>query len=474
MSKTSWLREPYLRWPVRASAIAVIGPALVTLLAALPGTIPTEIAALLYIPAVVMAAAVGGPISGLGAALLSFQAMNYYFTDPLYTFGINNTDLVALSVFMAVAIAIGMLVAATISGRVRVEKKEMEARVLNQLATRLLSGEAVEEVLRRFARSLVDMFRLARCEIVTDVTQGSIIAAQNGSEPGSQGQVFTAPLVAKGRQIGKLEVEVDATRSPLDRDERDVMRAFAGQMALALEGMRLSDEVRGARLDAEANRLRATLFSSVTHDLRTPLSSITASVTSLLDGEDFSPSAKQEHLEMIRGEAERLNRLVANLLDMSRMRAGVLVPAKAPAAIEEVIESVLKRLRPQFGDRYVKLLFQDTLPEVPMDVVQIDQVITNLIENALKFSPPGSPLTISAHRWEGAVRVIVADSGPGIPKDEQDRLFEPFERGDGQHGPGTGLGLAIAKAIIVAHGGRIWVEDSPDAGLAVAFELLIK
>ncbi|HVF54346.1 MAG TPA: ATP-binding protein [Actinomycetota bacterium] len=470
MSKTSWLRMPYIRWPVRSTGIAVVGPGIITSLAALPGQIPVEIASLLYVPAVVGAAAVGGPISGLGAALLSFLALNYYFRGPISGLGIDNpSDLISLTVFMIVALAIGMLLASALASRERTAKREMEARLLNRLATRLLSGEAPEIVLTKFAESVVEMFDLAGCVIRTDVTTDVIVVGDNDGG----GERYVAPMVSKDDVIGRIELVTGARRNALDPTEREVFRGFAGQVALALEGVRLSEEVRGARLDAEANRLRATLFSSVTHDLRTPLSSITAAVTSLLDREShFTPETHEEHLEMIRQEAQRLNRMVANLLDMSRMRAGVLVPSKVPASVDEVIESVLSRLRPHLRLRHVRVALEENLPEVPMDVVQIDQVLTNLIENAVKFSPEGSPIEIAAGRTDRGVRVLVADNGPGIPAEERERLFEPFERGDGQQGPGTGLGLAIAKAIVVAHGGSIWVEEVDGSGLAVAFELV--
>lgn len=473
MSRTSWLREPYLRWPVRATAVAVIAPGIVTLIAALIRDVPTEVAALLYIPAVVGAAAVGGPISGLGAALLSFTAMNYYVSRPLYSLGIDKTtDLIALVVFTIVALSIGMLLASVLASRARIERREMAARLLTQLSTRLLSGELVEEVLRRFATSAVEMFRLTRCEITTDMTAAPVavnglVHAANGSQP------FKAPLLSKGREIGKIEVTPDARRGgALDQDDREMLRTFAGQMALALEGVRLSEEARRARLEAEANKLRATLYSSVTHDLRTPLSSITASVTSLMAGaEAFSAQSRMQHLETIKDEADRLNRIVTNLLDMSRMKTGSLEPKKTPTAIDEVIENVLARLKPLLKERPVTLDVEEDLPDVPMDVVQIDQVITNLVENAIKFSPPGSPIAIETGSDGDAIHVVVSDSGPGIPRHEQDRLFQPFERGDEQLGPGTGLGLAIARAIVEAHGGRIWVEASERGGLAVSFAL---
>jgi two-component system, OmpR family, sensor histidine kinase KdpD len=209
----------------------------------------------------------------------------------------------------------------------------------------------------------------------------------------------------------------------------------------------------------------------VTHDLRTPLASITASVTTLQDtAAELSPDDRLELLETIRQEAERLNRLVGNLMDLSRLRAGALVPSKRPTAIDEVIEGVLVRMEPTLRRHRLNVLLREDLPDVPMDVVQVDQVLTNILENATKFSPPGSEITVQAARWEGSVQVRISNQGTAIPPSMRDRVFEPFVRADESRG-GTGLGLAIAQAIVVAHGGTIWIEDAPGGGTGVVFRL---
>jgi two-component system sensor histidine kinase KdpD len=246
----------------------------------------------------------------------------------------------------------------------------------------------------------------------------------------------------------------------------------ARALSLAEERSRLDAEARDAREQAETNRIRAALFSSVTHDLRTPLASITAAVTSLLaDDARFTPEDRHDLLETIHQEADRLNKVVGNLLDLSRMRAGALVPAKAAALVDEVIEGVIARLEPALRYHLLEVSLPDDLPEVPMDIVQIDQVLTNLLENSAKFSPRGARITVAARRQLTAVRVHVADEGRGIPVEDRKRVFEPFVRGE--ESQGTGLGLSIARAIIEAHGGKIWIEDGLTCGVAVVFELPI-
>jgi two-component system sensor histidine kinase KdpD len=208
----------------------------------------------------------------------------------------------------------------------------------------------------------------------------------------------------------------------------------------------------------------------VTHDIKTPLAAIMAAVTSLIEGSGFTEDERHEHLDTIRQETERLHRVVNNLLDVARLRAGALVATKVPSAIDEVMESTLNRLRPLFGDRLVEIRVGDEVPEVAIDVVQIDQVLTNLIENAIKFTPSSSPVSLVAVGHAEGVRVTVFDRGPGVPKQDRVRIFEPFERGRATVS-GTGLGLAISNAIVIAHGGRMWVSDNPLGGAAFTFEL---
>ncbi|MDP9234774.1 MAG: DUF4118 domain-containing protein [Actinomycetota bacterium] len=447
------------------AVVTAVGGA--TLLRLVPG-ISTAVAALVYVLAVVGATAIGGQIAGLLSAPLSFLALNFFFTPPRYTFAVDKTeDLFALVVFLVVALTVGTLLSLALSSRDRMQHRELEARLMTRLSTHLLSGDPIEQGLLRFARSLVELFDLASCRIETIVAEP---VTATTDEAGRGGEQLIQPIIAAGRNIGALTII--AKGPALSQQQRDAAEAFARQMAVALEGIRLSEEARKTQLEIEATRLRAALFSSVTHDLRTPLGSITTAVTSLLDPEGtFTNEQRTEHLQTIREEAERLNRLVGNLLDLSRLRAGALVPSKVEGSIDEVIESVLRRLRTQLTDRELRVDIQEDVPDVPMDVVQIDQVVTNLIENAVKFSLPASPISVSASGWDGGIRVRVANLGHRVRREERDRLFEPFERGEGETVGGTGLGLAIAKAIVVAHGGRIWMDDAPAGGTAVAFEL---
>jgi two-component system sensor histidine kinase KdpD len=454
----------------RVVLVAIGGPGLVTLLAPLERQVPTTTAAMLYVLVVALASATEGAAAGIAASLLSFLALNFFFTPPLQTFVVGKPeDLIALFVFLVVSVVTGLLLSAVVTQKSRAERHEAQNRLLNRFTSRLLSGQSLEAVLHDFGKNLVGLFGLARSEISTVMTQP---VEAVGDLQAQTGESYELELTSKLGPIGRLKLTFPASRGRLDHDERAVMEAFAGQLALALESVRLSDEVKRAQLDAETSRLRATLFSGVTHDLKTPLSAITASVTSLLDGSEFSDEELSDHLETIRQEADHLNRVLSNLLDLARLRSGALTPAKVPAAIDELIEGVVARLQPLLDGRDVSLRIGDDFPEVPMDLVQVDQVLTNLIENAVKFSPTYSPIEILALGSPTSVRVTVADKGPGIPKEERERVFQPFERGNGD-AAGTGLGLAISKAVVVAHGGHMWAQDRPGGGAALTFELPI-
>ena len=463
------MRERTSRRLRLAGALAC--PAAVTALAALPGGVPTSSAALAFVLAVIGAAVLGGMHAGLAASFLSFLSLNFFFTAPVGTFNVAKTeDLVALVVFLLISGTVGALVSRAVAQRDRAEVREREARLLQHLGTRLLSGEPAQNVLERFGRAVIDLLGLVRYEAeVEHVAQVSLGAPRR---PGLIEDHFR--LVVGGQEIGAIRVFMEEGHQ-LGDPERQVAKTFAAQLSLALEGTRMADIAQSATLDADRSKMQAALLSSVTHDLRTPLASITASVTGLLDDDaSFGEGERRELLETIRQESVRLNRLVGNLLDLSRLRAGALTPSRRPASIEEIVEGVLARMEPQLRNHRLNVVLRDNLPLVPVDVVQLDQVLTNILENAAKYSPSGSEIMVAAARREDTVQVRIADQGRGIPAEMRSKVFEPFGRGDVADGGGTGLGLAIAEAVVKAHDGTIWAEDAPAGGTAIIFRLPVR
>jgi two-component system sensor histidine kinase KdpD len=265
------------------------------------------------------------------------------------------------------------------------------------------------------------------------------------------------PMKSADRVNGLLGVQF-GTRQYITAEERRLLDSLVDQVGLAIERTKLAADMEQSRLLAETESLRAALLSSVSHDLRTPLVSIIGAATSLVDaGETLGKTGRQAMAETIRDEGERLNRYVQNLLDMTRLGYGALKIARQPVDLREVVGRALRRLeRDLAGHRVVRDL-PAALPDVSGDAVLLEQVVTNILENAAKYAPAGSQVTLSADATGGVVTLAVADEGPGIPESDRAHVFDMFFRvraGDGQPG-GTGLGLAIAKGIVDAHGGSI-------------------
>jgi two-component system sensor histidine kinase KdpD len=412
----------------------------------------------------------------VGSSLLGFVALTYFFTKPLHTFRITSRDdVVAVVVFLVVALVVGWVVARAVQERDRAARREREARLLNYFATKALSGEPLDRVLNDLAAALVDALRLASCAIEAEA--GGRAYGVRRAPPGAAPEIpIVVPIVSGETEFGTLAA-APALGEGLTADDVRLLEAAARQIAVAMERVALDAQVATARLEAERSQARAALFSSVTHDLRTPLASIKASVTSLLQDEiDLNAEQRTELLRTVAEETDRLNRLIGNILDLAKVRAGTLVPAKQPTALDEIVASVLHRLEPALRDVRVRTIFRDA-PDVPADPVQIDQVLSNLLENAVRFSPPGGEVVVSVAPWRSGAQVRVADDGPGIPPEDRERVFEAFARGrsagpeDGGGGGGSGLGLAIARAIVLAHGGAIRIEGTPTGGTAVVFEL---
>lgn len=461
----------------RGLMIAVITP-LVAAIGSIPlGSGGPASAIALFMLAIVIAAVSAGLWSGLIAAILSSLAIPMLFSTPRFTLQLDGAeDVVTAVVFLAVALVVGLLVGGASEERARAARREREARLLGYLSTKLLSGEVPDRVLDDFASVLLDPFGLASCEITVELDGQQLHARAARPDHESGGPEAILPLVVGTVAFGTLVVRRPSGRRPLTKDELLLLEAAAKQAAAALDRARLDARARMAQLDAETNQLRAAMFSSVTHDLRTPLTSIKAGVTSLLDpGVHYEPAQEQELLTTILEETDRLNRLVGNILDLTKIRAGALIPTRQPAAIDEIVEAVVARVSPHLPGVTIHTKLREDLPDLLVDPMQLDQVISNLVENAARYSPANGEITISASSFRDDVQIRVTDQGPGIPAEERERVFEAFYRGrTNPETPGTGLGLAIVKAIVVAHGGRIWVEGAPGGGTAVVIEIPVE
>ncbi|MGH2392608.1 MAG: DUF4118 domain-containing protein, partial [Candidatus Limnocylindria bacterium] len=431
------------------------------------------------------------------ASVLSVAAFDFFFVPPYMTFAVSDTEyLVTFLVMLLVAVVISSL---TIRIRTQAEaarEREERTAALYAMSRELASTRGVDELLAIAVRHISTVFR-SQVVLLRPDAGGRLVPApaaqyaMDANELGVSRWVFehrqlaglgTAtlpgasalylPLLASQGPVGVLGVR-PANRHALDAPEQlHQLETFGNQTALAIERANLADEARDAQVRIESERLRNSLLSSVSHDLRTPLTTITGAISAILEnGTRMDAPMRQELLESAREEAERLNRLVQNLLEMTRLESGALQLRKEWHPLEEVIGAALSRLGKRLGNRRVTTRVPPDLPLVAIDDVLIEQVLVNLLDNAIKYTPPGSPIAIIATATDRAVTVEIADRGPGLPPGQEDKVFEKFFRGQSPPGRGAGLGLAICYGIVKAHDGRIWAQNLPEGGVAFLFTL---
>ena len=300
--------------------------------------------------------------------------------------------------------------------------------------------------------------------------------AGNGTEtlPGASGVYL--PLKTEKEVLGVLGTELSQPEKYLLPEQRNLLEALAGLAALAIGRLKFAGEAQKIRNLEESERLSTTLYNSISHDLRTPLSAITGAVTSLLDGADiYSPEERRSLLQNIKQGAQRMNRLVSNLLDMARLESGIIKLHREWYDIQDIIGIVLRQYEGLFDQRPLNINIPPDLPLFEVDSALIEQVFANILDNAVKYSPPESEICITVAKKDSEIEITVADKGKGLPPEHEDKVFDKFYR---MHSPGyvsgTGLGLSICKGIIEAHGGRIWAKNRPGGGELFIFTLPCK
>ncbi len=413
---------------------------------------------LLFLLLVVAVSAVGGLWPALTAAVGGFLLVNWYFVPPLYTFTIGDAEnILALVVFLAVAVVVSGFVALAARRAAEGRRARAEAEALLRLAgtsprhpCSTASAASSASTARRFS---------------TDPR----VAGRSRRRAASA--CPRRPRRARGPSSSTPSTCSRSPGAPVRSEDQRVLDAFAKELAASVELGELEAEAGTAETLAAANELRAALLSAVSHDLRTPISAIKASVTSLLqDDVDWTPEARHEFLETIDEETDRLNALVGNLLDMSRLQAGALEITPVAVGLEEVLPAALHSL----GSPTTRstLDVSESLPRVLADPGLLERALANVIANAVRFSPRGAQARVTAGVVDGIVDVRVVDRGPGVPPSERGRIFVPFQRlGDSGHGEGVGLGLAVAKGFVEAMGGEIEVDDTPGGGLTIVLRL---
>ena len=456
--------------------------------------------AMLYLLGVMAVAARWGRGPSILAAFLSVLAFDFFFVPPRLTFAVADTQyLFTFLVMLLVGVVISTL---TVRLRDAIEASRLRERFtasLHALSRKLAGSRGQEAILRATVEHVAELFDSqvavllpdAKGRLTTRMCQPPGLAldakeqgvaqwtydlgqmAGKGTDTLPSAELLYIPLLAAHGTMGALGLKPADPGRLLIPDQLRLLEALAQQAALALEVDRLSQEGQKQQIEIETERLRSAILSSVSHDLRTPLAGITGAASSLLEPNEALPEdSRRELLQTIYEEADRLALHVDNLLEMTRIQAGQVKVRKELQPLEETLGAACRRLERQLKGRDVKIALPPDLPLVPADGVLLEQVFFNLLENATKYTPAGSPLEIAARTQGRAVVVEVSDHGPGLGEGEEERIFEKFYRGQARGSAGgAGLGLPICKGIIAAHGGRIWAENRSGGGAVFRFTL---
>jgi two-component system, OmpR family, sensor histidine kinase KdpD len=454
-----------------------------------------------YLLGIILVSSRFGLAPSMFAALLSVAALDFVFVPPFLTFAVADfSHAVTFMVMFLVAAVISGLTERVSNQAASARQREQRTAALYELSRELTSAQSSRRVIEVGAGELEKVFN-SKVTVFTPDRDRKLrsVHASPGLDGASErdagiaqwvwahqkeaglgtttlpsSEALYLPLAASGGVVGVLGLTPTARDRFDSIEQRRQVDAFAAQLALAMERAVLAEQTEAARREIEAEQLRNSLLSSVSHDLRTPLAVITGAASTLLQSAPRVDEATAQDLtKTILEESERLNRLIRNLLDMTRLESGAVEVNKEWLALEEVVGAALNRMDARLTGREVKVSIPADLPLVPFDMVLIEQVLINLLENAAKYSE--GPLEISASVAPGEVVVEVADRGPGIPPGHETRVFEKFHRAARQRSPGgVGLGLTICRAILAAHGGRIWVQNRDGGGASFRFALPIE
>jgi two-component system sensor histidine kinase KdpD len=418
-----------------------------------------------------------------------FLVYDYVFIPPYYTLAVGTLqNWAALGVYVAVMLLVASVVSRLEAARAEARRREEAVRRLFGLTDVLIEDKPIAEVLEVLVSTMHEAFGMRSVALLLPSGNGLEVVARAG-EPISEGELRritpapgvpaalgtgsdeqlsrTVALSATGRPVGLLGIWGPA----LSRHDRELMHTFANHLALALERAQLREQALRTELLEKVDRLQRALVSAVSHDLRTPLATIKMAASTLRSPEaELVPEHHAELLGLVDDQADRLDRLVTNLLDLSRVQAGALELRHEPIAVEDLVTDALRGREYAARNARIEVEIPDDVPMVDVDHVLIRQVLANLLDNAVRHAPEGSVVIVSAHQnGDARVRVSVEDEGPGISPSERESLFQSFNRGNSNSG--TGLGLSIVQAFVHAHGEDIWVEDGDRGGARFCFTL---
>jgi two-component system sensor histidine kinase KdpD len=452
--------------------------------------------ALVFLTGVLASAVSYGLLPALYASVASMLAFNFFFLPPVHTFTIADPEnVVALFFFLIVALIASNLTARVRSQAVVARHRAKTTEDLYLFSRKLAGVGTLDDLLWATAFQIASMLRV---RVVILTPEGSSVGVKAGYPPeDTLGQADLAaakwafehdraagrgadtlpgakrlfiPMRTGRGPVGVIGIDSDKDGPLLTPEQRRLLDALGDQAALALERVHLVDDVDRAKLAVEADRLRSALLTSISHDLKTPLASIIGAAGTLNSlGQSLGAGAKQELMTTIQDEAERLNRFIGNLLDMTKLESGAIEPNASLHDVSEIVGSALQRAAKVMHEHHAEVELEADLPMVKVDGVLLEQVLFNLLDNASKYSLPGSSVRIRAWHDDGTVSLQVLDQGDGIPADDLERIFDKFYRvrkGDRVRA-GTGLGLAICRGFVEAMGGTITAANRSDGPGAV-------
>lgn len=480
-------------------ALAVAGVALCTALAfALFPYLTLSSVTMMYLFTVVIIASSLGRGPAILSSFFSVVLTHYFFVPEYFSFAIANTEYaITLVVMLVVSTLISGLTARTRYQATVARQQERQAAALYEMSQNLtarysldgLMWEATEQISRIFQGQVAillpdpDGLLILRAgdPIIEYDVREKIVAgwvfrhghlAGVGTETLPKVKGIYLPMKSSRQVIGVLRLELDSPERQMDSESLRLLEALANQVALAIEREELVTRAQEVQIQMEAEKMRNILLSTVSHDLRTPLTVIAGAASSLLEGENCLDGAtKHEFTQTIYEEARRLDRVVHNLLEMSRLQSGEFKLQAEWHVLEEVIGCALAQLDSQLHDRPVNITLPDDLPLVKIDALLMERVFVNLLENAAKHTPAGTPIDIACCLEGKNLQVEVADRGPGLPPGQEEKIFEKFYQVWPGRTRGAGLGLTICRSVIEAHGGRIWAANRPGGGAAFHFTL---
>ncbi|MGC1376234.1 MAG: sensor histidine kinase KdpD [Anaerolineales bacterium] len=490
--------RPHQPWRRYAWGLALVAAASLVGWLIYPFISPTNLV-VVYLLAVILSAFYLGRGPTVVTSILSVFAFDYFFVPPRFTMAISDTEyLLTFGGLFATGLIVSHLTGLVREQAEAAQGREAQTAALYELGRDLTVATNLDAIARTviahigqtFDRNVaiflpeengaLRLFAASPDLVIADnelaVADWSFkrgLSAGRGTETLPDASMRYQPLRTSRGVVGVLGVKPPSSGQFLASDQRRTLDTFANQVAMAIERARLGEQARQAEILEITDKLQSALLNSISHDLRTPLVTITGALSSLADkAVSLDDASRRSLIETARGEADRLNRLVGNLLDMTRLEAGLVQIHNELCDVQDVIGSALEQLNARLGNRPIDIDIPPELPLVPMDFVLISHVLVNLIDNALKYSPAGSPILIRAHAASGHVEIAVADRGSGVPPEDLKRIFDKFYRVQRpDHVAGTGLGLSISKGIVDAHGGFMAAENRPGGGTIITLAL---